>query len=70
MQFAQRPRRQVADRATLVKCMKVKVGDNLSNISKQFYDAPNEYMRIFYANRDKVSDPDRIQVGQKLSDSY
>lgn len=45
----------------------VKSGDNLSKISKQFYGDPNEYMRIFYANRDKLKDPDLIQVGQKLT---
>ena len=45
----------------------VKPGDNLSKISKQFYGDPNEYMRIFYANRDKLKDPDRIQVGQQLT---
>jgi len=44
----------------------VKSGDTLSKISKQFYGDPNEYMRIFYANRDKLRDPDRIQVDQKL----
>jgi nucleoid-associated protein YgaU len=44
----------------------VKSGDNLSRISKQFYGNANEYMRIFYANRDQLSDPDKIQVGQKL----
>ena len=44
----------------------VKSGDNLSKISKQFYGDPNEYMRIYYANRDKLRDPDQIQVGQKL----
>lgn len=44
----------------------VKGGDNLSKISKQFYGDPNEYMRIFYANRDKLNDPDKIQVGQNL----
>jgi nucleoid-associated protein YgaU len=44
----------------------VKSGDNLSKISKQFYGNPNEYMRIFYANRDKLRDPDLIQVGQEL----
>ena len=44
----------------------VKSGDNLSKISKQFYGDPNEYMRIFYANRDQLNDPDKIQVGQKL----
>jgi LysM repeat protein len=45
----------------------VKSGDNLSRISKQFYGDANEYMRIFYANRDKLHDPDKIQVGQQLT---
>ena len=45
----------------------VKSGDNLSKISKQFYGDANEYMRIFYANRDKLRDPDKIQVGQQLT---
>ena len=44
----------------------VKSGDTLSRISKQFYGDPNEYMLIFYANRDKLRDPDLIQVGQQL----
>ena len=45
----------------------VKPGDNLSKISKQFYGDPDEYMRIYYANRDKLRDPDKLQVGQKLN---
>jgi nucleoid-associated protein YgaU len=45
----------------------VKSGDNLSKISKQFYGDANEYMRIFYANRDKLNDPDKIQIGQQLT---
>jgi nucleoid-associated protein YgaU len=45
----------------------VKAGDNLSKISKQFYGDSNEYMKIFYANRDKLSDPDKIQIGQELN---
>ena len=44
----------------------VKSGDTLSKISQQFYGSSNEYMRIFYANRDKLSDPDKIQPGQQL----
>ena len=44
----------------------VQAGDTLSKISKHFYGSPNEYMRIFYANRDKLSDPDKIKVGQQL----
>lgn len=45
----------------------VRGGDTLSKISKQFYGDSDEYMRIFYANRDKLSDPDKIQVGQQLA---
>jgi LysM repeat protein len=45
----------------------VKGGDTLSKISKQFYGDANEYMRIFYANQDKLRDPDKIQVGQQLT---
>ncbi len=44
----------------------VKAGDTLSKISKQLYGDANEYMRIFYANRGKLNDPDKIQVGQEL----
>ncbi len=44
----------------------VKSGDTLSKISKQFYGDADEFMRIFYANRDKLNDPDKIQVGQQL----
>ncbi len=44
----------------------IKSGDTLSKISKHFYGNANEYMRIFYANRDQLSDPDKIQAGQKL----
>jgi nucleoid-associated protein YgaU len=45
----------------------VKSGDTLSKVSKQFYGDSGEYMRIFYANRDKLRDPDKIQVGQELT---
>ena len=45
----------------------VKGGDTLSKISKQFYGDADEYMRIFYANQDKLRDPDKIQVGQQLT---
>ncbi|MEJ7713371.1 MAG: LysM peptidoglycan-binding domain-containing protein [Pyrinomonadaceae bacterium] len=45
----------------------VQSGDTLSKISKQFYGDSDEYMRIFYANRDKLNDPDMIKVGQQLA---
>ncbi len=49
------------------KSYTVKSGDTLSKISKEVYGDSNEYMRIFYANRDKLKDPDKIQVGQELN---
>ncbi len=45
----------------------VKSGDTLSKISQQLYGNANDYMRIFYANRDKIKDPNTIQVGQELN---
>jgi nucleoid-associated protein YgaU len=48
------------------KTYTVKSGDTLSKISKQFYGDSDEFMRIFYANREQVSDPDKIKVGQDL----
>ncbi|HEV2913016.1 MAG TPA: LysM peptidoglycan-binding domain-containing protein [Pyrinomonadaceae bacterium] len=45
----------------------VKPGDTLSKISRQLYGDSNEYMRIFYANRSTLNDPDKIQAGQQLT---
>lgn len=45
----------------------VKAGDTLSKIAKQFYGNASEYMRIFNANKNILSDPDRIQAGQVLT---
>jgi nucleoid-associated protein YgaU len=44
----------------------VQPGDNLSKISKQFYGDANKYMKIFEANKDKLSDPDKIKAGMDL----
>lgn len=44
----------------------VKGGDSLSKISKQFYGDANQYMKIFEANKDQLTDPDKIKVGQVL----
>ena len=49
-----------------IRMYKVKPGDTLSKISQQFFGNPNEYQRIFDANRDKLIDPNKIQVGQEL----
>ena len=44
----------------------VQAGDTLSKISRQFYGDANQYTKIFNANRDKLSDPNKIQPGQQL----
>lgn len=44
----------------------VKSGDTLSKIAQEFYGNANAYNRIFEANRDKLSDRNKIQVGQQL----
>ena len=44
----------------------VKKGDTLSSISKALYGEANAYRRLFDANRDQLSDPDRILPGQVL----
>jgi nucleoid-associated protein YgaU len=44
----------------------VQPGDSLSKISKQFYGDANKYMKIFEANKDKLSDPDKVRAGQEL----
>jgi nucleoid-associated protein YgaU len=44
----------------------VQAGDTLSKISRQFYGDANQYMKIFEANRDQLTDPDKIKVGQVL----
>ena len=52
--------------STTTQSYTVQPGDSLSKISKQFYGDPNKYMKIFEANRDKLSDPDRIKPGMDL----
>ena len=44
----------------------VQAGDTLSKISKQFYGDPNQYNKIFEANRDHLKDPNQIRPGQEL----
>ena len=44
----------------------VQSGDTLSAIAKKFLGNPNAYMEIFNANKDQLSDPDKIKPGQVL----
>ena len=44
----------------------VKKGDTLSAIAKEMYGNPNEYTKIFEANKPMLSSPDKIYPGQTL----
>jgi nucleoid-associated protein YgaU len=41
-------------------------GDTLFGIAENSYSDGNLWPRLFTANRDRISDPDLIQVGQVL----
>lgn len=68
---AQAPRTQTAG-ATIgggqsTRTYRVKSGDTLSKISKEFYGNADQYMKIFEANRQQLKNPNEIQVGQELT---
>jgi nucleoid-associated protein YgaU len=44
----------------------VKSGDTLSKIAKEHLGDANAYMKIYNANTDQLSDPDKIKPGQVL----
>ncbi|MDL1891681.1 LysM peptidoglycan-binding domain-containing protein [Sphingobacteriales bacterium CHB3] len=44
----------------------VQSGDTLSKIAKQHLGSPNKYMDIFNINKDVLTNPDLIKVGQHL----
>ena len=48
------------------KTYTVKSGDTLSKIAKEFLGDATAYMEIFNANKDQLSDPDKIKPGQVL----
>jgi nucleoid-associated protein YgaU len=48
------------------KTYTVKAGDTLSKIAKEQLGDANAYHEIFNANRDQLTDPDKIKPGQVL----
>ena len=52
--------------STTARTYTVQPGDSLSKISKEFYGNANQYMKIFEANKDKLTDPDKIKAGMNL----
>lgn len=55
-----------ASRSDIYGEYEVKPGDSLSKIAQHVANGKLNYNQIFEANRDKLDDPDQIQVGQKL----
>jgi nucleoid-associated protein YgaU len=55
-----------APAAAAAKTYTVKAGDTLSAIAKAQLGSASDYTKIFEANRDQLSDPDKIQPGQVL----
>ena len=44
----------------------VQAGDTLSKISREYYGDPNQYMKIYNANRSVLKDPNTVRPGQEL----
>ena len=57
---------QAAAVGTSGRTYTVKSGDTLSGIAKEHLGDANAYMKIYEANRDQLSDPDKIKPGQIL----
>jgi nucleoid-associated protein YgaU len=54
------------DRSRKARTYVVKPGDSLSKIAKAVYGDADRWTEILDANKDKVKDPNKIEVGQEL----
>ena len=61
-----KPRPGVEAPVSSMKTYTVKAGDTLSKIARDYLGNANEYMKIFEAHKDQLSDPDKIKPGQVL----
>jgi nucleoid-associated protein YgaU len=41
-------------------------GDSLYSIARSYYGNQSKWKTIYEANRDRISDPNRIRVGEQL----
>ncbi len=57
---------EAPEQAEEVEWYEVKAGDTLGRIAQHFYGKASLYPKIFEANRDTLSNPDLIKVGQRL----
>ena len=56
-----------ASRSDVYGVYTVASGDTLSKIAKTYLGNANRYMDIFNANKNILTNPDQIKVGQKLT---
>ncbi|MDQ7015585.1 MAG: LysM peptidoglycan-binding domain-containing protein [Gammaproteobacteria bacterium] len=56
----------LVEETTSQSTITVKPGESLSGIAARLYGDAQAYQRLFDANRDIISDPNKIQPGQKL----
>jgi nucleoid-associated protein YgaU len=56
-----------AQRSDVFGVHTVASGDTLSKLAKTYLGEAGRYMEIFNANKDTLSNPDVIKVGQKLN---
>ena len=54
------------DPVETVEYYEIVSGDTLGAVAKRFYGNASKYMMIFAANRDIISDPNKIYPGQKI----
>jgi LysM domain len=63
---AQQPAAQQRGTTGTEQTYTVQAGDTLSAIAKKYLGDANAYTEIFNANRDQLTDPDKIKPGQVL----
>ncbi|WP_072281846.1 peptidoglycan-binding protein LysM [Rappaport israeli] len=57
---------EVVEQGQQTRYHDVQKGETLSQIAKEYFGDPNQYNKIFEANRPMLEDPDKIYPGQKL----
>lgn len=60
------PAPQAGAGADTIEWYVVQKGDTLSHLAKRYYGKAGLYMKIFNANKDILTDPNLIKIGQKL----
>ena len=60
------PREEAAPKPPASQTYTVKPGDSLSKIAKEHLGNGNLYMEIFNANKDVLTDPDKLKPGMVL----